>query len=536
MASGYRPKSPRPGRKLTVAVNIPKPSPESTRFLEPSMPTGRSPSSSLAAFSDGDASKNTSGPHPPLSPRPITPSFHHVRSPYGSPDEYRHRRHTVSVVESMEVRAPTVNRHHTFPAFDFHDDDNLLKNDETDPDEIENHQPLPASSSFFQQAMLDLKRRPSRSSQSSIDDEDTKGNTAPSSSARLPLRTPPAIEISHIEEKNDEYSLDIEFGGQNSDDEIFGSQGDENKLSSSAPDSFLHETKKSTILRLQIAKAKLSSSERALNKTLKSKDSYKTFNEKAESSVPKSARKSRPGTLLSVDVSPLNVPLRKWRSTEGSLPALSTMISSRDNHQNHSPFLSSPMMKRKGSVPAVFPMPPNLKQRSSLQDLQSSFKRGEQNGSPKMSSLAPRAATPKKRPSSAYESSTSSSSSSDRSPMASPRTKPEATDAPQRPTDRIQQHRSPISLKTVNNLTKFITSASASSSISGSSTRKNLLPDTVTLPPVLDSSGRLRVHRRRDDSMRLVRQAVNSDHNEWMDNSSEHDKRKAKSALGFAEV
>ncbi|XP_030843467.1 uncharacterized protein DDB_G0271670-like [Strongylocentrotus purpuratus] len=545
MASGT-PKSPRPGRKLTVAVNIPKPSSDSRLFLEPSKPTGRSPSSPLAKISSLDASENNSGPHPPRSPRPSTPNFHQVRSPYGSPNEHgtRPRRHTVSVVEPTKVAVPIV-RHKTFPASIFHDEPNFgidSIDDEADH-EAENPQPLPASSSFFQQAMLDLKRRPSRSSQSSIDDEEStrsKGNATPSPRASHPLRSPPSIKISHIEEKNASYSLDIEFNVSNDDDDIFGSQGDENKLSSSAPDSFLEETRKSTILRLQLAKTQLSLSERALNQT-SSKDPHKTVIKKNERTVPKSARRSKPGVMLSVDVSPLGGPLRKWRSTEGSLPALSTATPSR-HHINHSPFLSSPMMMRKGSVPAVLSMPPKVRPRSSLQDLQASFKDGEQQGSPKTSSLSPRAAPSTKRPSSAHvfstSTSTSSSSTSESSPTPTVRTKLETTDPPNKPTSRGHHHLSPISLKTANKITQFITSAAASSSISGSSGRTNLLPDTVTLPPVLDSSGRLRVHRRRDDSMRLVRQAVNSDHNEWMDsNDNQHSaNRKVKSILGFAEV
>lgn len=379
MASGPS-KSPRPGRKLTVAVNIPKPSSDSRLFLEPSKPTGRSPSSPLAEISSLDASENNSGPHPPRSPRPSTPNFHQVRSPYGSPDKHgnRPRRHTVSVVEPTKVAVPSV-RHKTFPASDFHDEPDFG----IDSIDAENPQPLPASSSFFQQAMLDLQRRPSRSSQSSTDDEEStrsKGNATPSPRSSHPLRSPPAIKISHIEEKNESYSLDIEFNVSNDDDVVFGSQGGENKLSSSAPDSFLEETRKSTILRLQLAKTQLSLSEHALNQTSsKSKNPHKTFIKRNERTVPKSARRSKPGVMLSVDVSPLGGPLRKWRSTEGSLPALSTASPSR-HHINHSPFLSSPMMRRKGSVPAVLSMPPKVRPRSSLQDLQASFKDGEQQG------------------------------------------------------------------------------------------------------------------------------------------------------------
>ncbi|XP_041474791.1 uncharacterized protein LOC121423507 [Lytechinus variegatus] len=74
------------------------------------------------------------------------------------------------------------------------------------------------------------------------------------------------------------------------------------------------------------------------------------------------------------------------------------------------------------------------------------------------------------------------------------------------PINPVRNQHNHIDMKTAGNIIKFITAASASSKAPGLNRNQQLLPSDVRLP-VVDPSGRL-LHRNRDESMRLVKQAV----------------------------
>ncbi|XP_072175315.1 uncharacterized protein [Diadema setosum] len=105
----------------------------------------------------------------------------------------------------------------------------------------------------------------------------------------------------------------------------------------------------------------------------------------------------------------------------------------------------------------------------------------------------------------------SSSPCSSDSQASSPHLRSRSQSHPLRPARSWQDiTSSAITLKTVGKITRFITANAASSTKPGVNKRQHVMPDALTLPPVLAHSGRL-LPRRRDDSLRLVKQAVISD-------------------------
>eukprot|EP00057_Strongylocentrotus_purpuratus_P000611 XP_001179566.2 PREDICTED: uncharacterized protein LOC752570 [Strongylocentrotus purpuratus] len=109
------------------------------------------------------------------------------------------------------------------------------------------------------------------------------------------------------------------------------------------------------------------------------------------------------------------------------------------------------------------------------------------------------------------DSHTGSSEVSASSPERSPKPRRKISDQPlrQRPITPARSHHeleSRIDMKTAGNIIRFITAAAASSTAPGLNRNQQLLPSDIRLP-VVDPSGRL-LHRNRDESMRLVKQAV----------------------------
>ncbi|XP_071494470.1 uncharacterized protein [Diadema antillarum] len=141
----------------------------------------------------------------------------------------------------------------------------------------------------------------------------------------------------------------------------------------------------------------------------------------------------------------------------------------------------------------------------------------------------------------------SSSPCSSDSQASSPHLRSRLQSHPLRPARSWQDiTSSAITLKTAGQITRFITANAASSTKPGVNKRQHVMPDALTLPPVLAHSGRL-LPRRRDDSLRLVKQAVITD-SEMADDgvfaikqtADERryfrNKRQSKSLLGFSEI